>query len=68
MSDGCEWNPVTGRAAFNSDAHHFHTPATVIVGADGRWRLCGGCAKLPEFKRFRVRRPIVSNGNGRGLA
>lgn len=54
MMDPCEWNPEENRAAFENECHDH---ATVIVGADGDWRLCEKCAALPEFKRFRKRRP-----------
>lgn len=56
--DGCEWNPEEGRAAYDADKHYRKNRATVIVGADGDWRLCASCAELPEFKRFRRRKRI----------
>lgn len=56
LDDPCEWNPDEGRACYEDEAH---ARAEVIVGANGRWRLCTSCAKLPEFRRFRVRLPIV---------
>jgi hypothetical protein len=54
-NDPCEYNPTAGRAAFD---HETHAPAEFIVGAQGQWRLCGKCAALPEFKKFRTRKPI----------
>ncbi len=57
--DGCEWNPEGSRPAYDGDAHHREAPATVIVGADGQWRLCTSCARLPVFARFRVRKAIA---------
>lgn len=59
MTDGCEWNPGGDRPAYDGDAHHLEARAEVIVGADGQWRLCGSCARLPRFARFRVRKAIV---------
>ena len=56
--DNCEWNPSENRAAYDIDDHYLNTPARVIVGADGQWRLCESCAALPRFKRFRKRVPI----------
>ncbi len=53
--DPCEWNPEAGRAVYCSETHG---PATTIVGAKGKWRLCDSCAALPHFKRFRSRRPV----------
>lgn len=59
IDDGCEWDPVGARPARTSDDHYEQTPADLIVGADGAWRLCSSCAALPVFGRYRVRRPIV---------
>jgi hypothetical protein len=33
--------------------------ATVVVGSTGDWHLCEDCARLPRFKRFTSRRPLV---------
>ena len=33
-------------------------PCGLIVGADGKWRLCFSCARLPYFKSLRRRVPI----------
>ena len=54
--DVCEWNPDLDRLAQTGDT--WHANAAVIVGADGKWRLCSGCASLKQFARFRIRRPI----------
>jgi hypothetical protein len=54
--DSCEWSPEHGRAAFCADV--YHADAALIVGSRGEWRLCEVCARLPEFKRYRVRRPV----------
>lgn len=32
--------------------------ATMSVGANGQWRLCDICAALPQFARFRKRKPL----------
>lgn len=53
--DLCEYNPEEKRAAY---AHEQHARAEMVVGANGKWRLCGACAALPEFKKFRSRRKI----------
>jgi hypothetical protein len=58
VPDGCEWNPRLDAPAIETDAHHRSAPADLIVGADGRWRLCAACAKLPAFARLKVRRPV----------
>jgi hypothetical protein len=55
IPDGCEWDPETGTAALACDRHAMTTPATVIVGSNGAWRLCDSCAALPEFRRLRRR-------------
>lgn len=52
----CEWNPDEGRAADGTEKPH--GKATTVVGARGQWHLCAECAALPEFRRFRVRRPV----------
>lgn len=54
--DSCEWEPSMDRACNCADV--WHAEATLIVGADGQWRLCVACAALPEFARFKVRRMI----------
>ncbi len=51
----CEYSPERGDAAYE---HEVHASATVIVGANGRWRLCDQCAALPKFNRFKVRTRI----------
>lgn len=58
MRDGCEWDPATGTPARGGDEHNSSVPAALIVGADGKWRLCTDCAELPEFSRYRKRRPV----------
>lgn len=53
--DPCEYNPEAKRAAYENEVH---AQAELIVGANGKWRLCGSCAALPEFKRLRKRKVI----------
>lgn len=53
--DPCEYNPDEARAAYGCEVH---AAAELIVGANGKWRLCAACAALPAFKRFRRRIPI----------
>ena len=53
--DPCEWNPEKNRASYYDETH---AQAKVILGANGTWRLCEECAKLPYFKHYRVRRKI----------
>ena len=50
--DPCEWNPKEHRPAYE---HEFHAQAELIVGSKGNWRLCGDCARRPEFNKFRKR-------------
>ena len=54
--DPCEYDPESKRAAFSFE---LHARAEWLVGADGKWRLCGQCAALPEFRRLRKRTFIV---------
>ena len=56
--DGCEWNPSNDSPAYDTDEHYRNTDATMLVGADGQWRLCDSCAKLPRFNEFRTRKRI----------
>lgn len=62
VGDGCEWDPSTNKPATVGSAHSVTTPATLIVGAQGNWRLCEECAALPRFRRYRVRKTIVKKG------
>lgn len=57
----CEWNPLEDRPALDTD--RFHATATVSVGHDGRWHLCGDCAALPRFNRFTARRSLREPGD-----
>ena len=52
----CEWNPTEKRPAFEGDPSHGE--AKLAVGVDGKWHLCESCAALPEFARYRKRRPL----------
>lgn len=53
VPDGCEWSPTRNAAAYADDPHLLSTPATVLVGSDGNFRLCADCAALPRFLRFK---------------
>lgn len=53
--DGCEWNPSRDGEAWEGDAHFWANRATVLVGANGNYRLCASCAALPRFQRFKHR-------------
>lgn len=55
LDDPCEYSPEHKRAAYTTEVH---ARADVIVGHNGKWRLCRPCAALPEFSRFRVRHEI----------
>ena len=57
--DPCEWNPTANRPCYYGEEH---SSADVIVGANGQWRLCEGCASLQKFKHFRKRKPINKLG------
>lgn len=56
-STACEWNPVEDREAHTTDENH--ALATVLLGSNGKYRLCAECAALPRFKRMKVRKAIV---------
>lgn len=58
LQEGCEWNPTEKRAVYDNEPHWLNTHASVIVGHNGKWRLCADCAALPDFKRYRSRREI----------
>jgi len=54
--NACEYDPETKQAAYTGNNHAI---ATVLVGSNGKWRLCESCAALPEFRRFTKRRTIT---------
>ena len=54
--DPCEWDPTRDSPATTTEG--CRNRADLIVGADGKWRLCFSCARLPRFKRLRLRAPI----------
>ena len=62
----CEWDPKHNRAARVLGRHRSDdvivegcpNEATICVGANGQWHLCESCAELPEFRRFRIRKPL----------
>ncbi len=51
--DPCEWDPKLTAPVASAKAAHAR--ADLIVGANGRWRLCRSCAALPYFSRLRKR-------------
>lgn len=64
----CEWDPgndrpaqgvPTDRVSWYTDYTGCDRKAVLIVGGGGKWRLCGLCAALPRFKRFRKRVQII---------
>ena len=60
--DPCEWDPVAGVPSSVLRGRLIlgcGNRAELIVGANGKWRLCASCAALPKFKRFRKRKPIA---------
>jgi hypothetical protein len=53
----CEYNPVQHRASYEpDDLGACPNETEYVVGADGLWHLCGSCAALPEFRRFKKTR------------
>lgn len=58
-NDGCEFDPSTGLASWSDSTHYLQEQATVLVGADGKWRLCQSCSELPVFRRYRKRTQIT---------
>ena len=54
--DPCEWDPTRDSPATTTEG--CRNRADLIVGADGKWRLCFSCARLPHFKSLRKRVPI----------
>lgn len=70
----CEWNPEEDKPAechlTNPEESHIgcKNEATIAVGANGQWHLCESCAKLPRFKRFRVRIPLKGGDANKNTA
>ena len=56
--DPCEWDPQNNRPALTLPGSGCQNPAAVIVGANGKYRLCGACAALPFFGRFKKVVPV----------
>lgn len=54
--DPCEYDPKTKEAVYMDKVH---AVAELIMGYNGKWRVCKSCAELPEFKRFKVKVLIV---------
>ena len=52
----CEWNPRTNEPATSDDG--CHEEARWSIGSNGQWHLCDNCQKLPQFKRFSVRKKL----------
>lgn len=57
----CEYNPTDKCARFAGEPSHGE--ATVCVGYDGAWHLCASCAALPEFRKYRSKRPLPRKGS-----
>lgn len=55
--DPCEWFPEENRALYWNEKPH--AEATVIIGRDGRWRLCDSCSRLHIFSRYKKRKEII---------
>lgn len=53
-NEQCEYDPV--RHAARYDGEGCTNPATLNVGANGKWHICASCAALPEFSKYRSRR------------
>lgn len=56
MKTQCEWNPLEDRTAY-IDEHD--AEAEFIVGSKVNYFLCGKCANLPFFKRYRYRKELL---------
>jgi hypothetical protein len=65
----CDWNPTDHEPAVVCVAHgpsctstrcsrDCKNQATLIVGGRMGWHLCASCADLPEFKKYRYRKPL----------
>jgi hypothetical protein len=53
----CEWDPVAREPS--EIGKGCRRAATVSVGSRNSIHLCASCASLPEFRRYRVRRPLA---------
>lgn len=56
----CEWNPFKDRPATDRPGDGCLNEAKLSVGANGKWHLCVNCSMMPNFRRFRVRRRIIT--------
>lgn len=71
LKDPCEYDPKApdglNRGEQYRGGRYFNMSgcrnrSELIVGANGKWRLCRSCAALPRFKRYRVRKEIKRKG------
>lgn len=59
--EGCEWNPLAGEPAYETDEHHKTSFATWSIGeGKNNIHLCESCAALPRFKRLRKRTRVAT--------
>lgn len=56
--DGCEMDPKTGEPLYDDNPHYAEARAVWLIGANGQWRVCDSCAKLPTLRRYKVRKRI----------
>jgi hypothetical protein len=70
ISGFCEWDPKRNQLSSYQETYDFsvkrivkywgcQSKATVIVGHNGKYRLCESCSKLPYFKKYRKRKQII---------
>lgn len=70
ISGFCEWDPKRDQLAAYLETYDFsvkrivrywgcQNKATLIVGYNGKYRLCESCSKLPYFKKYRKRIQIT---------
>lgn len=59
MAERCEYNPVLKQPSWEPPLPtDCRNDATLSVGANGQWHVCDACAALPEFAKYRRRKPL----------
>lgn len=60
----CDWNPKYSVVSGVTSDGACKNPAEISIGRYGIYHLCESCAKLPKFKRFKVRHSLKIRAQG----
>lgn len=55
----CEYNPKFQRPSTDPPSEgDCPNRSAICLGHEGKWHVCESCAALPEFNKYRKRRPV----------